>query len=208
LVEKLPGTRWTLPLSALLSMALWGELPWRTTLFASTQVLWLYPFIALGYLVAQHREAILRRKITVACVALPIFAVLAWVQYPIHLPALSPLAVFDAVLERWHIPGGFTLTFYTCAFAAALGLLALYAMLPQAVLAPQAWVGRRTLGVYASSELFASALVLAGVHAWPLVFVLSMAGSLAVTLVLERTQVTRTLLLGQPWRRVVKQTGG
>jgi surface polysaccharide O-acyltransferase-like enzyme len=116
--------------------------------------------------------------------------------------------VADAVLTQWHIPGGFTLAFYVCAFAAALGLYALYTVLPRAVLAPQAWIGRRTLGIYASSEVFASGLVLAGVHAWPLVFVLSMAGSLVVTLVLERTQLTRTLLLGKPWRRVVKETGG
>ena len=201
IVERLPGTRWTLPLSALLCMIAWGELPWRTTLFAATEALWLYPFIAFGYLVAQHREAVLRRKTAVACVALPLFAVLAWVQYPMQLPARSRLAVFDALLNRWHIPGGFTVTFYTCAFAAALGLFALYAMLPQAALAPQAWVGRRTLGVYATSELFASGLVLAGVRAWPVMFVLALAGSLVVTLALERTQITRTLLLGQRWGR-------
>lgn len=201
IVEKLPGTRWTLPLSALLCMGLWGELPWRTTLLAVTEALWLYPFIAFGYLVSQHREWVLRRKTAVACVALPIFALLAWAQYPIQLPARSRLALFDALLHRWHILGGFTVAFYVCAFSAALGLFALYEALPRAALAPQAWVGRRTLGVYASSELFASGLMFLGVRSWPVMFVISLAGSLVLTLALERTQVTRTLLLGQPWRQ-------
>jgi len=89
---------------------------------------------------------------------------------------------------------------YTCAAAAILAIFYLYDRVRGWPLTAQAWAGRRTLGMYVvqpyvllvvSAYLTKSVLVLA---------LTAFVGSLLVTWVLERSSLTRLVLLGQRTR--------
>ena len=60
-----------------------------------------------------------------------------------------------------------------------------------------AWLGRRTLGIYALHPLIAQAAIRFGVHSVWLVIPVALGGATLITLALEQVPLTRMLLLGQ-----------
>ncbi len=203
--EQLPKTRWLLGVSALAAVAV-SQIPAaRTSTFALNQVLWIYPFFALGYLTARHRSWIAERRAVIGWVCGVAFVVLAYVQYPIPVPQLSVASAIDTYLDGIGMRGTFTIVRYAAALAGTLAATAVYLGLPHRVLAPQARLGRRTLGVFASSTLIGAALVLVGISRWPLVFAASLGLSYLASAGLERVPVARLLLLGKTGQRVAER---
>jgi fucose 4-O-acetylase-like acetyltransferase len=149
----------------------------RTTAFGIDKIALLLPFLALGYLCAKHREKVRRFDLLIAVVGVPAFAVMS-------------------VFPQPTIPGQFAL--------AVLGIVtawAIYRLLPHWAIAPQAWVGRRSLGIYAG-QMVTLPLVLVGTG-WlgvALSEATTMLASIALATALEVTAVTRAVFLGQ-WPR-------
>ncbi len=196
-LERLPRARWVLATTALLAVVV-SQVPMaRTSTLAVNQVLWIYPFFVLGYLLARHRDALYARRVALAWVCGIAFVGLAYLQYPIPVPSQSLAGSLDTLLDGMGLRGTFTIVRYLAALAGTLAALGVYLGLSHRVLAPQASLGRRTLGVFASSTLFGSTLVMAGLRSWPLVFAGSLGLSYALTLLLEKTPVLRLLLLGR-----------
>lgn len=195
-IEQLPKARWLLGLSALLAIAA-SQIPLaRTSTLAVNQVLWIYPFVVLGYLLARHRRTLAEKRGPIAWACGIGFIVLAWVQYPIPVPTMSVASGIDAFLDGLGVRGTFTVVRYLAALTGTLTAFAVYLSLPARALPVQARLGRRTLGVFAASTIFGALIVLAGVRAWPIVFAGSLALSYLTTLLLERVPVARLLLLG------------
>jgi len=196
-IERLPGHRWILGVTAVLAIGM-SQIPAaRTSTLAINQVIWLYPFFSAGYLIALYRNRVVRYRMLLVALCGLAFAALVYVQFPIPAPELSVAKSIDTALDAYGIPGTFTIVRYLAAFAGCLAAFALYLGLPERVLAPQAWLGRRTLGVFASSTLFGTLLVMAGMRSWAILFVCSLTLSAVATLGLERVPALALVFLGQ-----------
>jgi fucose 4-O-acetylase-like acetyltransferase len=95
---------------------------------------------------------------------------------------------------------------YASSFAAIIALTALYSGWSGRVMDWQAWLGRRTLGIYAIHQILQVGLFALGVTNWIAMFALSLSISIGLTLVLERIPVVRGLLLGQ-WKKPAAKRG-
>lgn len=142
------------------------------------KVMWLYPFFCFGFLVAER-------------------GLLARVQ-PWML-AMGGAGVF-VVLRLLEPPGG-AAAFLT-ATAGVLAVWGAYHSVSEGLIRPQAWAGRRTMGVYGGQMVILPFLIMgtgwAGVSAsWVAV----VSAALILTLALERSAVTRALFLGAGLRR-------
>jgi fucose 4-O-acetylase-like acetyltransferase len=194
--ERLPRPRLALSLAAIAAIAI-CQLPFlRTSVLATSQVLWIFPFFAFGYVVAPEREAFRRWRTPIALVCGVAFLVLAYLQYPVQVPQMSHMYAVDTFLDSVGVPGSLTIVRYLTALSAIAALLALYSA-PSRLLGPQAWLGRRTLGVFGSSAMIEALLVMAGVRSWLVLFVTALSLAIVATLVLERTPGLRFLLLGK-----------
>lgn len=173
--------------------------------FGISDVAWLYPFLIGGVLVARYRHEIDGLRW-----ALPASAVVWLVTLPLVWQVLVPG-------ERWwygaitpiFAPLGGTMTKIALkslwagirvvgAFGGVLATYLVFARLTGYVADWLAWLGRRTLGIYATHGHFLL-IPLAGLAAMPrhlAYFGIALAGSIIVTLLLERNSVTRKVLLG------------
>lgn len=173
-----------------------------------SDIAWLYPFVVAGVLGARHR-----RTLDAAGYLRPV-ALLVWAA---SLPLVWPVLVSG---PRWWTAGvvaildglGPIAPIVAKALWAAVrvvGALAgtyvvftLAARVRGAALGAAAWLGRRTLGVYATHShiLLHLAPVLSGLASFTraaLLFAAALTAALLITLALEATWVTRRLLLGQ-----------
>lgn len=210
-----PGARYTLPGSALLAVAVASGLliPVPHVLHLTGGVLWIYPFMVLGYLRAAKRAegGIARWRWPTVAAGVALYLPLFALRYPIFggvgAGRLEQLAVW---MHEAGLPGGFTLYSalepvlyranllpYLCAFGAVVALDALYAGREGTLANAQAWVGRRSLGVYALHISVLWWAVWAGVQAPWLLFVIGFGVSLLVTAGLERIPVVDAVLFGQ-----------
>lgn len=144
--------------------------------FGLDKITWLFPFLVLGYLASSRRASWRRLD--------PVLAVAGTGGF-LALTAL----------------GGEGLPY---AFAGAVAGIAsvsgLYRLAPAGVLRPQAWIGRRTLGLYGWQMVLLPFLVIGSGSMGALVtLAVVVAASSALTLVLEWTPVTAALFLGT-WR--------
>lgn len=212
-IQQAPLTRWALPASALGAVALGAVPPGGMHFLGIADVTYIYPFFIGGYLVAEHAEAIRSHRYAVGLLGAAAFAVFAALRGPIWRPDLSPAAIAAASVARylratWHVPLANQITTllgpivvrYASSFSAIIALTALYGGWTGRVMKWQAWIGRRTLGVYAVHQILQVGLFAMGVTNWIPMFVLSLSISLGVTMVLERIPVLRALLLGQ-WKK-------
>lgn len=138
---------------------------------------WLFPFLVAGYLVSRHREP-LRRAIPAFTVAgIAGFSAAVWFGFP----------------YEWR---------YVTAAAGIAASWGLYRLLPPRLLSWQAWAGKRSLGIYGGQMVvFPFVLVGSGWLGAAASFVTVTAASLGLTLVLERTWLTRGLFLGSGFKR-------
>ncbi len=135
---------------------------------------WLYPFLVMGYLVGTHRDRL--RGIDIAA-------------------ALAGLVIFPLVFRM-----GGTDIFSRFALGTS-GIAALWGFsqpMSEALLAPLGWLGQKTLGIYGGQMVLLPFLVVGAgwpgaMATWGLVLV----ATVLLTMVLERTAVTRALFLGR-----------
>lgn len=217
-LARLPGSRWTVPASAVLAVVASSGLLFHVpdVLYLTGGVLWIHPFVVLGYLAAPkrlERESPHRRWTLViagTAVYVPLFAL----RYPIFggvgAARLEHLAVWTHSVG---IPGGYVLYSalepllyranllpYLCAFGAVIALDALYAGRGGRLIDVQAWIGQRSLGIYALHWIVFWWAAWAGLrNAWAL-FGLTLGVSLFLTALLERIPVLDSVLLGQRGR--------
>jgi fucose 4-O-acetylase-like acetyltransferase len=164
-------------------------------------VAWIYPFFAMGYLFAKHAERLAERR-----VALMIGGGLAWA---VLVPVLWPVLVNDAnwwypTLREWlhanHLLGGVAVVYaarYACAAGAICALFYLYDYVRGKALSVQAWIGKRTLGMYLIQPYV---LALASAYLtrnWVALTAIAFVGSLLGAWLLEHNRVTRLVFLGQ-----------
>ena len=158
-----------------------GLLP-RITVMGLDKIVWLYPFFILGYLMASARGE--RRS-------------LAW----IGAGTLATLAAYALV-------GGSKLAvLYAVGLALSALVAALYKLLPKRAIEAQAWLGRRTLGVYGAQMVVLPFLIVGAgwtgaLASWALV----LAGATALAFALEHTRITRGVFLGQ-WPKGQRRSG-
>lgn len=144
----------------------------------ANRLAWLYPFLIAGYLVAARRRRLQGWDILIAIAGLIAFPVLF-------------AAGIDGVLDRFAI-----------GLAGIAGSWGVMRLQPDRVIAPLAWGGERTLGMYGGQMVLMPFLVtgsgwLGAIATWLLVVF----GALGLTVLLERTAVTRALFLGRWLRR-------
>lgn len=142
------------------------------------KVMWLYPFFCFGFLVAERGLLARPRPWIVAAVGASTFVVLRLLE-----------------------PAGGAAAFLV-ATAGVLAVWGAYHSVSEQLIRPQAWAGRRTMGVYGGQMVILPFLVIgtgwAGVSAsWAAV----VSVALVLTMVLERSAVTRVLFLGAGLRR-------
>ena len=149
-----------------------GLLP-RITFMGTDKVAWLYPFFILGYLLARNRRD--TRRLIVIGIA--------------SGSALAACALFGSAELAARYVAALVLT------AAVAGV---YRMLPDVAISAQAWLGRRTLGVYGAQMVLLPFLIVGSgwpgaLASWALVATTSGLASAA----LERWRVTRAVFMGQ-----------
>lgn len=154
-----------------------------TAVLGVDKIAWLYPFFILGYLAARHRDRLWRFAGVAAVVAVAALAGVALLGYA-HVAAR-----------------------FAAALAGMLGSFGLYAVLPRSLLHVQAWIGRRTLGVYGGQMLVLPYLVVgSGPTGAALSWAIVLAASCVLVLVLERILPLRAVFLGR-WPRSHARTG-
>jgi len=192
-------SRWLLPASALLVAAV-QTLPAvsDTTLLGSVVVSLTYPYVVLGYMVASNADVLPRLKGRLALGGALGFALVFSLMSPVDVPGTNLISRFVAGLGG-RMPLRIASTqvlLYVGAVCAIAALVGIYHFGSGRFVSAQAWLGRRTLGIYAMHGLASRAGVLAGVHNWILLTAISLALSLAATLVLERMGVLSQVFLG------------
>jgi fucose 4-O-acetylase-like acetyltransferase len=200
----LPGSRWTVPGSALLMIAL-TAVPLLTTSFLGlVHLRWIYPFLVLGYLAGGVREPLAQLRVPMAVGGTVAFAGLLVLRHPTNLPVESIIGRVELALNAWGWQLGSVAEVSVAYLCALAGICATYGILlvlvharGDGILRPGAWIGLRSLGIYAVHDLVNTALLAAGIVWWPPLFVASLGLSLAATLVLERTPVLDVALTGR-----------
>jgi fucose 4-O-acetylase-like acetyltransferase len=165
-------------------------------------VFWIYPFVVLGYLVGPLRAQVLDRRWPVVAVGLAAFLPLFYLRYPVHVPSLQPISRIRTAsgavgVAAELLPSLAAMLPYACASAAVLALLGLYLGRGGWAIEAQAWLGRRSLGIYAMHGVFTWWFASHGLKNVLALTLLSLGLSVLATAMLERTPLLGRLLLGQ-----------
>lgn len=146
------------------------------------KAMWLYPFFCFGFLAAERGVFARSRPWTLAVAAGGAFTILRLLE-----------------------PAGGIAAFVT-ATAGVVAVWGVYHSVPEGLIRPQAWAGRRTMGVYGGQMVILPFLVIGSGWAGLSVSWAAVVGAaLVLTLALERTAVTRILFLGlSPSRRTCR----
>ncbi len=171
----------------------------------------LFPFFVMGVLGATRSWW--RSGIAVAASALVYAATFALRWPATYSPpqwwapgvrdALHGIGLTGKVTNVWMLSAVYQSARYVCGAAGIVLLFALYSRAGDWFLTAQAWVGRRSLGVYVTHYGIILALVAAGLKGELPVFVAVVAVAIGETLVIERIPGVRAVFLGQlPPRRV------
>ena len=208
LVRSASTSEWVLGASALL-VGLAGIVPLGAYdhFLGVAEVAWVYPFLAVGFIFAAHRDYFDRR--------MSFWFPAALVVWALAIPLVSPQLIggprwwFEPVataFARAGLPGAYVVSKSAWAFVRVVGALGgvlsayyAYAFVRGRARDAQAWVGKRSIGIYALQAAFL--LPFGEPWGWrhvALLFILAMTGSILVTLVVERFKWTRVVLLGRP----------
>lgn len=165
-----------------LAVAAVGLLP-RITFMGIDKIAWLYPFFILGYLLARHRRD--RRALSA-------------------IAAGAALAIVAcAVLGSAELAGS-----YLVALALSGAVAGLYGVLPGRAIAAQAWLGRRTLGVYGAQMVVLPFLIVGmGWSGALLSWAFVAAVSSLIAAALEYSTFSRAVFMGQWPRRGARSAG-
>ena len=201
IVRALKGRDRMLIASAVLMMGVL-VLPWvSSNPLGITDIAWLYPFFVMGYLSSEHAEELRAHRMVLMVSGVVVWAALLPFIWPVLVPELNwwypELREF---LHSMHLPGAVVVLYavrYTCAAAAITALYSLYDYVRGRALTWQAWVGRRTLGMYVIQPYILMLVSRTISQNWVVLAVAAFGGSLALTWLLEQNRYTRLVLLGQ-----------
>jgi fucose 4-O-acetylase-like acetyltransferase len=211
-LERVPGSRWVLPASALIAIACSVlEVPNVANLSA---VLWIYPFVVLGYLMGPAKSWVLEHRLLTIGAGAIAFLPLFYLRQPFHVPNLQPISHLAALIEGLAVTmhnagvrGGYVISLllqpvarlplYLCAGAAIVALYALYIGQAGRAIDVQAWFGRKSLGIYAIHGPVLWWLVSMGVRDVVVLSLVSLTVASLLTALLERVPLVGPVLLGQ-----------
>lgn len=150
----------------------------RITVMGLDKIAWLYPFFVLGYVIARNRGDVRR---------------LIWVFWTV-------VAVLAGLTVSGNVPLAGS---YLWALALSAATIGLYVLLPHPALSAQAWLGRRTLGVYGAQMVVLPFLIVGSGWLGALASWAAVAAAAAATAAgLERIPVARAVFLARwPKRR-------
>ena len=173
-------------------------------------VLWIFPFVVLGYLMGPFRSQVIEHRWLIVAVGFVVFVPLFMLRYPVEVASLQPINHLLTAGVNGNAPRGAILGFavsclavvlpYTCACAAVVALYGLYLGRAGAAIDIQAWLGRKSLGIYAMHGPVVWWLASHGVRDVVVLTSMSLVLCALLTALLERTPLLRAVLLGQ-WRR-------
>lgn len=193
--------RWLLPASALGAIVLaTGQLFRIPDVLQLGNVLWIYPFVVLGFFARPRGVWVRAHRWWVVAGGVAAYLPLFYLRYPVHVPTLQPINAIAIAVHNAGLPGGFMFSIllpYLCALAGVMALYAVYVGRSGRTISLQGWVGRRSLGIYAMHGPLLWWLVAAGVRNAVILTVLALGISLGLTVVLERIPIIRSLFLGQ-----------
>jgi fucose 4-O-acetylase-like acetyltransferase len=201
-LERAPHSRRVLAVSAFAAIA-WptGLIPVEVPdVLYLRSVVGIYPFVVLGYLLRRSESRVAERRLPTTAVASAMFLPLFYLRNPVFAPDLAPIAQSAVAMHNAGVRGGYFLVLLlpsACALAAVLALYGLYVNRQGRVVEAQAWLGRKSLGIYAMQGPVLYWLVNAGIKNVLVLSVVAVATSAASTALLERIPVLRTILLGQ-----------
>jgi hypothetical protein len=203
-----PGSRWVLPASALGAVVCSTGLIFRIpdVLYLS-DVLWIYPFAVLGYMVGPLRSQFLEHRLPIVAVGATAFLPLFYLRQPVDVPSLQPITALAATIRGAGISGGPVLGLlisvlvaslpYACAATAVIALYGLYLGRGGRAIDAQAWLGRKSLGIYAIHGPVVWWLASHGVRGVVVLTLVSLGVSVMSTVLIERMPLLGLALLGQ-----------
>lgn len=199
LLARLPKPEWVLLVSGVALPFVPEFLPPVSASFLDTLHLKeVYPFVVLGYLTPQHKAWIMRHRSCLALMGGLSFGLLAYLRYPVHVPAAAAIEGVISWLNHLDLPSAHLARVVPklSPFSAIAALYPGYTFLRGPMLGVQVWIGRRTLGIYATHSTIQFWLTTQGVNNWLLLFGLSLLISIGVTLMIEQVPYIRNILLG------------
>ena len=208
------AARWMLPASALAAIA-WatGRMIAVPDLFYFSSVLWIYPFVVLGYLAAPFRARMLAQRWRVVVVSMAVFVPLFYLRYPEQVPRLETINRLSMTARAAWVPGSgllfqcaVALLPYLCGLAAIAAICALYLSRAGWLIGAQAWLGRKSLGIYATQGVVAWWFASHGMKNAVVLTVVTLGICAIVTVMLERTPVVSYVLLGRRTQAVSRDT--
>lgn len=199
LLARLPKSEWVLLVSSVTLPFAAELLPPVTASFLDTRhIKEVYPFLVLGYLTPPHKDWIMRNRGSLALFGGLAFALLACLRYPVHVPTAAAIERVIYWMNHLGVPSAHLARAVPklSPFAAIAALYPAYTYLSGPMLSLQAWIGRRTLGIYATHSMLQRWLTIQGINNWFILFGISLMISIAVTLIIEQVPYIRTVLLG------------
>jgi len=163
----------------------------------------------MGYLFAKHARSLAAKRTPLMIAGALLWAALLPLIWPVLVPEANWwYPSLRAWLHARGLPGAVVLLYgvrYLCAAGALVALFYAYDHVKGRALTLQAWIGRRTLGMYVIQPFFLLAAS-AWTHDWVVLAVVAFVGSLGATWLLELTPLTRLVMLGQRSRPRVQST--
>jgi fucose 4-O-acetylase-like acetyltransferase len=146
-----------------------------TGLFGASLMQWVWWWFAIGYVVAKYRERLLPWRWYIAGAALVVYPPAVYLLAHSHRAEYLPIVRLSGIV---------------------LSVLLVWVLVKLNAGRPMAFVGRRTLEIYAAEFLFVSLPVATGVARFGIVTAVAVLGSLLLGALLRLDPITNALFLG------------
>ena len=209
-LSNVRGSMWLLSASAVAAIACSTGLLFAVPdVLYLNMVLWIYPFVVLGYLVGPLKEKLVERRRALLGVGLAAFLPLFYLRHPVDVPSIQPITRIGSAAGAIGGSSGHVLAalfsvivpvlLYACATAAVVALYGAYVGRTGPAIDVQAWLGRKSLGIYAIHGSVLWFMSSHGLKNPVLLTALVIGIAVLGTMALERTPVLGHILLGQKW---------
>ncbi len=199
---KLRGMRWLLPVSAVAAAVCAASL-WIPDILWLAETLWIYPFVVLGFMISPLNAEFVSHRWSLFGACLAAYVALFYFQSPLGTLEPPIRRISEAALRGTGLSLGWVVWLfpYLCATAAVLALYSLYIRRSGWAIDAQAWLGRRSLGIYAMHASVIRVLLRVGVTNVLVLILSATTVAVLLTLVLERIPGVNMVFLGQKGSR-------